>query len=126
MKRSVKSKKAATPKRRPFLAKTTAASRLAQLQKGYDELRRICNRQKRALGPLIRTARLASEYCIAVDNRENDIGGSRDTLTILRELGPACDASDPYVPSLPASSEVSEPQAAPSLPEETAPPVPAP
>lgn len=134
-----------TSKRRPFVAKTTAATRYAQLEKGYDALRKICNKQKRSLealgsvgveglAALRHTALLASEYCIAVDNRENDIGGSRPVLAILQELGPACDVSDRYVgvppvliPPVPAASvEATATTDAQPVPEEIPPPAQAP
>lgn len=36
-------------------------------------------------------AKLASELCTAVDREADDIGGSRPSLTILREIGAMCD-----------------------------------
>ena len=35
---------------------------------------------------------LATELCCAVDCEAEDIGGQRKSLTILQDLGPACDA----------------------------------
>jgi hypothetical protein len=45
---------------------------------------------------LEKIATLASELCTAVDRESEDIGGSRQFLTILQELGPVCDALESW------------------------------
>lgn len=52
------------------------------------------------LNALLATARLASELCDSVDALNEDVGGCRLPVTVLRELGPATDASDAVVKKL--------------------------
>ena len=40
---------------------------------------------------LQKIAELANELCIAVDNEADDIGGSRPSMVILKEIGPLTD-----------------------------------
>jgi len=40
---------------------------------------------------LERIAKLTSELCDSVDAQEEDIGGHRNAMDILAELGPLCD-----------------------------------
>lgn len=40
---------------------------------------------------LERVAKLASEMCDAIDAQESDVGGHRNAMSIIEEIGPLCD-----------------------------------
>lgn len=59
--------------------------------------------KKRKLTPkqrvIARLIAITDEYCTAVDNAADDIGGSRPLIDILGELGPAVDAAMDAMPN---------------------------
>ncbi len=70
------------------------------------------------LETLERIAELASELCNAVDCESEDVGGTRPSLVILREIGPLTDRlAKCSTPALPARAEAvaPAPTAAPSV-----------
>jgi len=62
-----------------------------------DHAASIFGRENKRLTAELEAARkvvkFADELCVAVDKAAEDIGGSRPTLDILRDLGPAVDAA---------------------------------
>jgi hypothetical protein len=57
----------------------------------------IVRSSNKELAALRKTARLASELCNSIDAEYMDVGGHRPSDEILKELGPACDASDKFL-----------------------------